>query len=489
MNAILIERFPGLVRHWDVLKAAWAEETERARTRTRIEETAFLPAALEVMETPPSPIGRGLLWFLMGCVAIALLWSFIGRMDVVAVAPGKVLPAARVKLIQPTELGVVRAVHVREGQYVKANQLLVELDPTVSAAEAAQASRALMAASVDAARARAVLEGLQGRSAAFTPPPGTPAEVTRTQHTLIAARLGEYRARLAALTEDRRSAEAERAAAAQEIAKLSETQPLLKRQVEARRELAAKGYGSKLQLLDYEAAYIESGKNIGIAGERAAAARAAIAGTAAQAAQVKEETVRAAAEELAEAENRIAVAREDLAKATNRAKLQKLTAPVSGTVQQLKLYTIGGVVQAAEPLMTIVPDTDGGKAGTADGLIVEVSVLNKDIGFLREGQEVAVKLEAFPFTDHGLIRGTLEAISRDAVEDEKLGLVYTARVALDCATNTSDSSRRAQQARELCRKVSPGMAVSAEIKTDQRRIVDYFLSPIARATSEAGRER
>ncbi len=489
MNAILIERFPGLVRHWDVLKAAWAEETVRAKTKLQIEETAFLPAALEVMETPPSPIGRGLLWFLMGCVAIALVWSFIGRMDVVAVAPGKVLPAARVKLIQPTELGVVRAVHVREGQHVKAGQLLVELDPTVSAAEASQASRALMAASVDAARARAVLSGLTGSPAAFNPPPGTPAEVTRTQQTLVAARLAEYRARLTALAEERHAAEADRAAAHQEIAKLDETRPLLKRQVEARRELAAKGYGSKLQLLDYEAAYVESEKNIGIAGERAAGARAAIAGLAAQGAQVREETIRAAAEELADAENRIAVARDDLAKATNRAKLQKLTAPVSGTVQQLKLYTIGGVVQAAEPLMTIIPDTDGGKAGTADGLIVEASVLNKDIGFLREGQEVAVKLEAFAFTDHGLIPGRLEAISRDAVEDEKLGLVYTARVALDCSTNAGDSSRRAEQTRTLCHKVSPGMAVSAEIKTDTRRIIQYFLSPIAKATSEAGRER
>jgi hemolysin D len=480
-----MDRFPGVVRHWAVLRAAWAQETERARTRVQIDETAFLPAALEVMDTPASPIGRGLLWFLMLCVAAALFWSFIGRMDVVAVAPGKLVPASRIKTIQPTELGVVRAVRVREGQHVKAGEVLVELDPTIATAETRQAARALLAAEIDAARARAILGRLDGNTESFAPPPGTPADVVRVQETLIDASLAEHRARRAALEEQLTASEAERSAALREIAKLEETRPLLKQQLDARRELAKRGFGRKLELLDYESAYIEAGKNIGIAGDNARKAAATIAALRQSQAQLKQEFARDRLSELADAENRAAVARQDLAKAKERKALTRLTAPVAGTVQQLKLHTIGGVVQPAEALMTIVPDA--GETGDK-GLIAEALVLNRDIGFLRVGQNVAIKLAAFPFTDYGLIPGRLEAISRDAVEDEALGLVYTVRVRLECGRGTGDS-RRERQTAALCRHMASGMAVSAEIKTTTRRIIDYFLSPIAKATSEAGRGR
>jgi hemolysin D len=177
--------------------------------------------------------------------------------------------------------------------------------------------------------------------------------------------------------------------------------------------------------------------------------------------------------------------RRDRAKAKERKALTRLTAPVAGTVQQLKLHTIGGVVQPAEPLMTIVPDAGETRN---KGIIAEALVLNRDIGFLRVGQEVAIKLAAFPFTDYGLIPGTLEAISRDAVEDETLGLVYMVRVRLECGRATGDS-RRERQTVALCRRMASGMAVSAEIKTTTRRIIDYLLSPIAMAIGEAGRER
>ena len=150
--------------------------------------------------------------------------------------------------------------------------------------------------------------------------------------------------------------------------------------------------------------------------------------------------------------------------------------------------------------MTIVPAGEAAEDGAQTGLVAEVMLLNKDVGFVREGQEVAVKLEAFPFTDYGLVPGTLTQISRDAVEQEGVGLVYTGRVALDCAaggggnavpasTPAPPATRRERQTAALCRSIEAGMAVTAEIKTDQRRIIDYFLSPIAKATAEAGRER
>ena len=507
LASMAADRFPALSRHWAVLRAAWSEETERAKTRTPIQETAFLPAALEVMETPPSPIGRGLLWFLMSCVLIALAWSFIGRMDVVAVAPGKLIPTGRIKTVQAQEMGMVRAVHVDDGSRVRRGDVLVELDPTVAEAELGQADRSLLSARVDAARARALLAGLEGRPARFQAPEGTPPEVARVQDTLIAASLAEVRARNAGLAQQGASAEAQASAARKEIAKLSETRPLLQQQVEARRALAEKGYQSKLQLLDYEAALVEASKNSDIARDTERQALAAVASARQGQAQVRQEAIREALAELSDAENRIAMASEDATKAGRRARLTRIVAPVTGTVQQMKLSTIGGVVQPAEALMVIIPDTGlaggatasaaGGAAASAAGkggaapssaLVAEVMLLNKDIGFVRPGQDVAVKLEAFPFTDYGLIPGRLTAISRDAVEQEGVGLIYTGRVALDC-TPSDAGTRRALQTKALCSQVAPGMAVTAEVKTGTRRIIDYFLSPIAKATQEAGRER
>ncbi|MBV7255524.1 HlyD family efflux transporter periplasmic adaptor subunit [Pacificimonas sp. WHA3] len=119
---------------------------------------------------------------------------------------------------------------------------------------------------------------------------------------------------------------------------------------------------------------------------------------------------------------------------------------------------------------------------------MRLMILNKDIGLVSEGQEVAVKLEAFPFTDHGLIPGTLSWISREAIDEDDIGLVYAARVALNCTARGSDTQRDRQTA-ALCRSIGAGMSATAEIKTDQRRIIDYLVSPISKAASEAGRER
>jgi hemolysin D len=189
-----------------------------------------------------------------------------------------------------------------------------------------------------------------------------------------------------------------------------------------------------------------------------------------------------------------------LRKAGRRRQYQELRAPVDGVVQQLAVTTVGGVVQPAQPLMVIVPCNAGGAQATArcsGGIAVDVFVQNRDIGFVKVGQRVAVKLEAFNFTDYGLVEGTVENISRDAIDQSQEpagstrdangrpvqpGLVYAARISLRCAPG---DPRRTY----LCDRVQPGMAVQAEIKTGRRRIIQYLLSPISQAVDEAGRER
>ena len=161
-----------------------------------------------------------------------------------------------------------------------------------------------------------------------------------------------------------------------------------------------------------------------------------------------------------------------MTKASQKNRLERLRAPADGTIQQLEIHTIGGVVEAAKPLMVLVPANDG--------IEVEARVLNKDVGFVHVGQEAAVKLEAFPFTRYGTVPARVRSISRDAVQDKELGLVYIATVILERTYVDADGRRVA---------LSPGLAATVDIRTGTRRIISYLLSPLQSSIAQAGRER
>lgn len=468
----LADRFPTLARHMRVLRESWRLQDEADRTRKPVSDHEFLPAALEIMEKPPSPGFRWLMLILCSLFAIALAWSILGRVDVVAIASGKVIPAASVKIIQPIEIGTVRAIHVRNGQRVRRGQLLIELDPTLAGADEAQASQGLLSARIARARNDALLGHLQGRRARFVAPPGTPPDIARTQAEFVRSAIAEYEAERASMAQSRAERTAEREAALAELAKLRDTLPLVEQQLAARRALSDRGHFSKLKVLEYEQLRLEHIQNIRVQESNAAKAGAAIANLDAQMARLRETFGKTAVTQVSEADDRSSVATEELRKSARRREYQAIRSPVDGTVQQLAVNTVGGVVEPAQPLMVIVP--------SASEVAVEAQILNKDIGFVREGQEVRVKLEAYPFTDYGLIEGVVESISRDAIQDEKLGLVYAARIGL---------RRRTIRVGSRDEPVGPGLAVQAEIKTGERRIIQYLLSPISQTVAEAGRER
>lgn len=493
------DRFPAFARHWQVLRESWREQTLADKAFRPREEHEFLPAALEVMETPPSPGLRMLLWLTCGLFVLALVWAVLGQIDVVAVGAGKTVPTGNVKLIQPIEIGAVRAIHVRNGQFVRKGELLLELDPTLASADEAQSEQTLLSARVLQARNDALLAHLQGRAAVFVAPPGTPDNVLRTEQAFVRAAVAQYEAERASLHQQRAEKQAELAAAQAEMAKLRETLPYLDQQLAARAELAEKGFYARLKVLEYEQLRAEHLRNIDIQAANAARASAAIGTLDAELRSLREDFGKTAVTDLAEANDKAGLASEELRKSARRRQFQELRAPVDGVVQQLAVNTVGGVVQPAQPLMVIVPCSRGAAASAActGGLAVEVFVQNKDIGFVRVGQRVAVKLEAFNFTDYGLIEGTVETISRDAIDQSQQpagsvrddngrpvqpGLVYAARIVLACAPTDPDRS-------PLCERVRPGMAVQAEIKTGRRRIIQYLLSPISQAVSEAARER
>lgn len=479
-------RFPALARHATVLRESWRYQNRADAAAKPRSDHEFLPAALEIMEKPPSPGLRWLMLSLCALFTIALLWSFIGKIDVVAAASGKVIPSGSVKIIQPIEIGYVRAIHVRNGQRVKAGQLLVELDPTLAGADAAQATSGLLTADVIAARNAALLAHLQGRTSRFVAPPGTPAEIRAVQRDYVRTAIDEYEGERTGLIRQRAEQQAALAGAEAEIAKLEQTLPLIERQLVARKALTDRGYFSSLKLLEYEQLRVEHVQNIAVQRANAAKVRASIGAIDAQIARLRGTFGRTAVAALSESQEKSGLAREEVTKSRRRSEFQLLRAPVAGTVQQLVLATIGGVVQPAQALMVIVPDDAQ--------VVVEANLLNKDIGFIREGQPVRVKLEAFNFTDYGIIPGVVESISRDAIDTSRddtpqrddrgrpvqQGLVYAARIRLD--RNTIRVAGRDQP-------IGPGLAVQVEIKTGERRIIQYLLSPIAQTLDEAGRER
>lgn len=461
-----------LSRHWAAVQDALENERARARSPLSVDETSFLPAALEVVERPVSPTARITAWLLLAFLAITILWLMLGKVDIVAAAPGKLIPVQNVQLVQPAEAGVVRAILVRDGQQVRAGQPLVELDPTVSNAEAVQARKALETALLDAARLRAVLSALDGTPLRIALPPGTPPDEAQTQVALARAQLAQIQADASTHSADTAVARAARTEAQIEAAKLTETIPLLDEQIAAHETLLEKGYVSKLKVIEMRRQRLAAARDRDAALAAAKRAEAQIAAAGGSGRQSDAQARSRILADLARAEGEARLRREELTKAARRSGLQRLLSPVDGTVTQLSVHTIGGVVEPAKPIMVIVPS--GGR------LVAQVAVANKDVGFVTVGQPVTVKVQAFPFTRYGTIPGRVEQLSSDAVQDEKLGLVYTARIGLERETIERDGRRV---------PLSPGMAVTADIRTGRRSLADYLISPIEEAGSSAARER
>lgn len=455
-----------ITRHWSIARSAFEEDRNRVCSKAAYPD--FLPAALEIIEQPVSPTARKTGWLLFGGLALALVWSILGKVDIVASAPGKLIPLDNIKLVQTAEAGIVRHILVQDGQRVRKGQVLVDLDPTVSGAESTQARRALLTAQLDAARAQAILSAIDGHGLKFIAPPSTPPELSRIQRDLAASELERLLASHSAKVSGASAAAAAREEAQVQATKLTETLPLLDQQLAAYESLLSQGYASRLKVIELRR------QRLAAVGDRDAALASARR-TDAQFHQADSDQAQnrlsarvQVLESLTKAKAEVVERREELIKSEKRSSLQRLISPVDGTIAQLDVHTIGGVVESGKALMAVVP---------ADGkLVAEVKVLNRDIGFMRPGQPVALKLDAFPFTQYGTVAGTVQSMSTDAVEDEKLGLVYIARV-LPSARNKPNLS------------LSAGMSVIADIRTGERSIMSYLLSPISAAALEAGRER
>jgi hemolysin D len=355
---------------------------------------------------------------------------------------------------------------------VRAGQALVALDPTASAAGLEQARSAWQSAALDVARLRMVVSAVEGHGAGFAAPAGVPGEQAAMQQRLGRAQIAEIFAATSGYAAETSVAAAQRAQSAGEAQKATESLPLLQQQLAANEALAEKGYVSKLKVLEMRRQVMAAERDrqiansgTGQAGARVAVAASGAAMSRAQArARVMADLVRAEADE--------ALKRGELVKAEQQASFQRLTTPVAGIVTQLALHTVGGTVEAGKPVMMIVPE------GATP--YVAVAIPDRDIGHIRKGQPVSVKLAAFPFTRYGMVPGRIESISATATDDEKLGSVYHARIRLMQSTILRDGERV---------PLTPGLSATADIVTGRRTILSYMISPIDEAVSEAARER
>jgi hemolysin D len=299
-----------------------------------------------------------------------------------------------------------------------------------------------------------------------------PAERQAQEQRLLAGQVDEYRTKLARIDADIVRREAELASTRQIVAKLEQTVPIARRRAQDFKDLVDKKFISQHGYLDKEQARIEQEADLATQKSRLNELAAAVQEGRNQRLAQAAETRRIALDSLTEGEQKSAALTQDHLKADARGKLMTLTAPVDGTVQQLAVHTVGGVVTEAQALMIVVP--------REDAIEVEAFLDNKDIGFVSAGQIAAVKIETFPYTKYGTVSATVAHVSDDAINDEKKGLIYATRLKLD---------RTAIRVEDRMVNLAPGMAVTAEIKTGSRRVIEYFLSPLLQYKDESLRER
>jgi hemolysin D len=471
--ALRFHAFRDLLRRYGVaIRLAWKHRKELESPQRLAHEAQFLPAALALQETPVSPAPRVTMWLLISFAVIALLWAVFGRLDVVATAQGKIVPNERVKTIQPMETAVVKTIHVADGQTVKTGDLLIELDATVTAADTIRLENDLTVATLQAARARAFLQGMDGKEPTLEALPAIDPERVPEARRLLESQWNEYQAKLERIEAEQAKVEAELRSTREVVNTLERTVPIARDRAETFKKLHEQEVVSMQDYLDKEKTRIEQEGQLAAQSEKLKESEAALQGVMKQKASLVSETRRTILDSLHEAEQKSATNAQELIKAKQRHRLMKLLAPVDGSVQQLAVHTVGGVVTPAQQLMVIVPKDDP--------LEVEAFVENKDIGFVNSGQEAEIKIETFPYTKYGVIHGEVKHVSSDAIQDEKKGLIYSSRVKLGKTTVVVENKTV---------NLAAGMAVTVEIKTGKRRVIEYFLTPLLQHSSESLRER
>jgi hemolysin D len=467
-----------------------------ARPSWKPDDTArqFLPAALEILETPASPVGRMVAATIMLFFAIAIAWAIVGHVDIIATASGKIVPTGRTKTIQPLETGIVSAIHVQDGDLVAAGQVLIELDRTVTQAERKHVAQDLVASQLDVARLVALREGFAGMPVDLTPPAAAMETDIARARSSMKAQASEQLAKLASINRQIEQKAAEFQSTTATIAKIDASLPLVEESATIRRKAMEIQYGNHIAYLEAQTKLVEQRNERMVQQRKLVEVEAARQALVQQVEQTRAGYERQVLSDLSDAQKKVDELGQDLVKAERKSSEQILRSPIEGTVQQLALHTVGGVVTPAQQLMVVVP---------ADSkLEAEAMISNRDIGFVSAGQTAEVKIDTFNFTRYGLLLGRVVSVSQDAIvrdkpnakagapksggslsessEPEGQELLYSTRIALD---------ETQMQIEDKLVNLVPGMAVTVEIKTGTRRLIEYLMSPLLRYRHESLRDR
>lgn len=345
------------------------------------------------------------------------------------------------------------------------------IDPTDATADHDRMERERVARSLDIARLDSLLGG-GPLDRPFASPVGVDPLLLEAAHRLLESQWHERTAKLAALDGEIERRRADLRVAEHDIDRFKAILPLLRDRSDSLAGLATRGFTSRIHASEVQQQLVEAEKGLLGAVDKRRQAEAAVRAGEQQRQQAERESESGWRKERAETIEKRAAAEQEILKARKRRDLQRLAAPIDGTVTNLAAWTVGGVVKPGDTILNIVP-----LSATPE---IEAQVLNKDIGFVLAGQKVSVKFDAFPFTRYGTVPGEVVDVSRDANKDDKLGLIYPVQIRLDTADIWVDRKKVS---------IAPGMAVNAEIITGDRRVIEYVLSPVLRYRDEAGRER
>src|ERR1700722_579868 len=459
----------------------------------------FLPASLEILVTPPSPIARALLLTICGLFFFALAWSYFGRIDIYAVAPGKIQPIGGSKVVQPLEPGIITAIYVENGSHVTAGALLLALDPPETTADREAQARDLEAASAEASRRKVAIaaahtETLEPLPIEFATNISDP--VRRREEGVLSADLGQLRSGIANFKAQLSEKLATKDRLTTTIAAREKLIALAKERVDMRQRLDAMGSGSRaLTIESLEQLETQITTDTGDRGQLIET-DAAMRSLERKGDEAITQFIADQSQKLAEVERKRDHLEQDLIKAQSKANRTELRAPITGTVQQLVVSSLGQVVASGQSLLTIVP--------LGGSIEVQAMIENQDIGFVEAGQTAVIKVDAFPFTRYGTINGVVEKVSRDAVDQRDANVLSDAANAAKPQSSAPGSPVKPQDlvfpatiqvtqrsinidGKEVA--LIPGMGVSVEIKTGRRRAIDYLLSPLREIGSRAGSER
>lgn len=479
------------------------ELNEKAKNLTLIKwarsDQEFLPAALSILETPASPVRIGLLWAICLLMSSALLWSYFGHIDILAIAQGKIQPTGRVKTIQPLETGRVVAIHVENGQHVKAGDVLVELDPAEAEADELASVSALTAYKAERLRRKTALDAAEFGLDAAPPKIAWPEDLTalfreREQRVLdndlrhLRASAKSYDAQIAQKKDEERRL-------ADTVAAETSLISTLEQRVAMRKGLLARGSTPKAAVLDALESLQTQQTQLATQKGQLQEARSAQEVLAQERRKVIDAFLAENSQKLSEAERQIDDLEQKFAKAHVKTGHMTLTSSIDGTVLGLSVTSKNQVLTTSEELMRIVPD-DG-------GLEIEAYLENKDIGFVAAGQAAIVKVESFPFTRFGTLDAMVTRVAHDAIpqadaqsveanpakppKNEYFGGSHRVQNLYFPVTLRAQKASMSVEGAEV--PLQPGMAVTVEIKTGKRRILEYLFSPLVETASRAMKER